>query len=156
MAIVDIDGTVADARHRLHLIADNATHDDWVAFFDAADMDPALEPGLEVVRELQTEHEIVWLTGRPERIRRLTERWLTQHDLPSRRLIMHPTDDVRPTAVVKLEQVRSIGAQFNIAVVMDDDPRVVQLLESDGYPTVLAGWAPWSNPQEQPRTAPTK
>jgi hypothetical protein len=62
VAVLDIDGTVADARHRLSLLAGTLTHADWVRFFEAASSDPRAA----VARELAAEHPLVWYTGRPE------------------------------------------------------------------------------------------
>src|SRR5690348_13280985 len=75
IAVFDIDGTVADARHRLHLIGagaagadttdsdDSAEHEQWVRFFDAAVDDPPLPEGVAKARQLAEVHDIVWLTG---------------------------------------------------------------------------------------------
>ena len=48
IAVIDIDGVLADVRHRLHLVHDRPK--DWVAFFAAAPDDPPLETGLETGR----------------------------------------------------------------------------------------------------------
>lgn len=100
IAVIDLDGTVSDARHRLHLITDaaGATHDQWVRFFDAAADDPVLPDGVCTARRLAESNDIVWLTARPERIRTLTERWLLDNDLPPGRLLMKPAGDERPGA----------------------------------------------------------
>lgn len=145
-AVFDIDGTIADARQRLPLLTGSPSHEDWVRFFDAAEADPVLPAGVALAKELSAEHEIVWLTGRPERIRDATERWLSSHDLPPGPLVMHPTDDRRPTALVKLEQLREIARLRPVHVVVDDDPRVVRLLTDNGFPVRLADWLPWRAP----------
>jgi hypothetical protein len=81
LAVVDIDGVVADVRHRLHLVEQRPKR--WEEFFARSAGDPVLDEGAALVRELAVEHDIVWLTGRPERTRRLTERWLAEHGLPA-------------------------------------------------------------------------
>lgn len=35
VAVLDIDGVGADARHRLHHIAGDPDHDQWIRFFNA-------------------------------------------------------------------------------------------------------------------------
>ena len=62
LAVFDIDGVVADVRHRLHHLAGRPK--DWDGFFDAAADDPPLPTGIALVAELAQRHEIVWLTGR--------------------------------------------------------------------------------------------
>ena len=82
-AVVDIDGVVADARHRLHHIAGG--HRDWERFFAAAGDDPPHPEGLALVATLAADHDVVFLTGRPGRYRSMTERWLADHGLGGHR-----------------------------------------------------------------------
>ncbi len=141
IAVFDIDGTVADARHRLHLIAGPADHEHWVRFFDAAVDDPPLAEGVARAKELAATHDIVWLTGRPERIRGLTETWLERHGLPDGRLLMLPNGEQKLARMFKLDTIRRLAAEHEIAVVVDDDPRVVALLEREDIPVVQADWS---------------
>ena len=99
--VFDIDGTVADARHRLHLIAGKADHDQWVRFFDAAVDDPPLAEGVARAKQLAETHDIVWLTARPERVREMTEDWLAQHGLPTGRLLMLPDGEKKVARTAK-------------------------------------------------------
>ena len=61
--MVDIDGVVADARHRLHHIT--VGRRDWDRFFGAAVDDPPHPEGLALVATLAADHDVVFLTGRP-------------------------------------------------------------------------------------------
>src|SRR5262245_40046635 len=67
IAVVDVDGVVADVRHRLHHL--NRRPKDWGRFFASAARDPALTEGVELAREYAQTHVLVWLTGRPEHLR---------------------------------------------------------------------------------------
>src|ERR1700712_5122014 len=81
VAVVDIDGVVADVRHRVGRLQRRPP--DWVGFFAAADRDAPLAAGVDRVLDLiAAGHEIVWLTGRPEWLRGITERWLDEQGLP--------------------------------------------------------------------------
>ena len=82
-AVIDLDGVVADTRHRLHCVERQPKN--WEAFFAAATQDPLLPEGAAVVDQLAHDHTIVYVTGRPERWRSDTERWLTTVGLPDRR-----------------------------------------------------------------------
>ena len=144
LAVVDIDGVVADVRHRLHFIEGKPRQ--WDRFFAAADQDPPLAEGVALVKELAADHDVVWLTGRPERTRRATRTWLAAQGLPTEPLIMRPNRDFRPARVTKRDELRKLRADREIAVVVDDDPQVLELLAADGFPTRHADW--------QPRTAP--
>lgn len=141
--MIDIDGVVADIRHRLHLIQDRPKQ--WDAFFAAAADDPPLADGVALVRELAADHDVLWLTGRPERNRALTESWLAGLGLPDRPLLMRPDRDFRPAKLTKREELRRLRRDREVAVVVDDDPDVVAMLTADGFPVRLAEWLPHSS-----------
>src|SRR4051794_15265852 len=86
IAVFDIDGVVADVRHRVHHLEDYPR--DWGAFFLGAAKDKPLDEGLALVADLGSKHDIVWLTGRPEWIRDITDAWLFRHGLPTGELFM--------------------------------------------------------------------
>ena len=73
--MIDIDGVVADVRHRLHYLRRSR----WDLFFDEAQDDPPLSTGIELVHTLAQDREIVWLSGRPEWLRGVTADWLKRH-----------------------------------------------------------------------------
>jgi beta-phosphoglucomutase-like phosphatase (HAD superfamily) len=139
IAVLDIDGVLADVRHRLHHIA--ARPKDWRSFFAAASDDPALPEGLAVAAELGVEHTIAYVTGRPERLRRTTQEWLRRHDLPPGRLLMRRGGDYRPAREVKLEALRAFDPTSTIAVVVDDDDSVVAALRNAGFTVFHATWS---------------
>jgi hypothetical protein len=143
LAVIDIDGVVADVRHRLHLIESRPKR--WDAFFASSADDPPLATGVTLVRELAADHDVVWLTGRPERNRDLTERWLAAHGLPDGTLLMRRDRDFRPAREAKRDQLRRLRRDREIAVVVDDDPAVVATLAEDGFPVRLADWLPHSS-----------
>lgn len=141
LAVFDIDGVLADVSHRLHFLDIHR----WERFFRAADSDPLLDEGADRLREAQIDHDVVYLTGRPERNRGLTQRWLARHDLPTGPLYMRSDDDLRPARYVKREVLRRLSRTREVASVLDDDPAVVRMLEADGWPVELATWLPHSS-----------
>jgi len=142
LAVFDVDGVVADVRHRLHHLARRPKN--WPAFFAAAAADPPLEIGVALAREWSARHDLAWLTGRPESLRRVTERWLTAQRLPVTRLLMRPADDRRPARLFKAAALRRLATETDIAVVVDDDPEVVAQLTADGWPVHVADWVPYA------------
>jgi hypothetical protein len=150
VAVVDIDGVVADVRHRVPYLEEYPP--DWAGFFSAADLDPPIAHGLARVRGLVASgHEIVWLTGRPEWLRSVTRSWLAGHRLPTGTLLMRPVHDRRPARVLKAGALRALaagrsvfgrrpGPPREIAVVVDDDTAVVARLRADGWPVEQADW----------------
>jgi hypothetical protein len=138
-AVVDLDGVLADVRHRLHHL--ERTPKDWDAFFAAAGADSPLAEGFAVVRELAGRYQIVYLSGRPERLRAATSRWLDRHDAPSGELVLRRNGDRRPARQLKVGELRRIGRTLQIAVFVDDDPAVCAAATAAGFPVFRATWA---------------
>jgi hypothetical protein len=138
LGIVDIDGVVADVRHRLHYLQSRPKN--WEGFFAAAPSDSAHPEGLQLVTNLAVEHEIVFLTGRPERLRQQTVDWLETHGLGSHRLVMRRDGDHRPAAQVKRDLLLAVAAGRTVGVVVDDDEMVLAAFADAGYPTLAARW----------------
>ena len=138
-AVVDLDGVVADVRHRLTFVERRPK--DWDQFFGAAPLDPVLPEGRAVVEQLVASgHELVWLTGRPERCRRDTVDWLARNDLPSAQLFMRRANDHRPARMTKLAVLRQLAARRTVAVMVDDDVAVVRTLRTAGFTVLHAEW----------------
>ena len=140
IAVMDIDGVVADVRHRLHHL--DARPKDWAAFFAAAPRDPLLPEGAAVAARLATDHELVYLTGRPEHCRRDTLAWLRRHDLPEGRLLMRADQDRRPAPQTKLGHIRVLRREAPVSVLVDDDPEMIRAAIRAGVQTLLADWVP--------------
>lgn len=138
LAVVDIDGVVADVRHRLRHVEHGRKN--WKAFFAAAAEDGTHEEGLAVVETLRGGHEIVFVTGRPEHLRTVTETWLTNSGLGGHRLFMRSDRDRRPAAQMKREVIAGLARTRTIGIVVDDDPKVLAVLRAAGHPTFAATW----------------
>ena len=137
IAVFDIDGVVADVRHRLHHLERRPK--DWHGFFAAAADDPGLDEGINRVLATVGRHDVLWLTGRPSSLREVTRRWLADHGLPVTELIMRPARDFRPAPVLKLAELTKLRPR-QIEVFVDDDVRVVAAAAEAGFPAVLADW----------------
>lgn len=141
LAVLDIDGVLADVRHRLHHIA--GPRRDWEAFFDGVSADPVLDEGrAEALAAATAGLGIVYLTGRPERCRTDTVQWLTAHGLPEGELVMRRDADRRPARVVKVEALRRLSETREVAYLLDDDPEVLAAAASAGYRVRAAEWLP--------------
>jgi hypothetical protein len=145
--VFDVDGVVADVQHRLHYLSRQPK--DWRGFFAAAAADPPLADGIALARAYAAEHDLVWLTGRPQHLRSVTHRWLRAHGLPAAQLLMRPRGDYRPARIFKAEAVAELAAGRRVAVVVDDNPSVVTTLRARGWPVRLADWVPYAEPLQQ-------
>jgi phosphoglycolate phosphatase-like HAD superfamily hydrolase len=139
LAVFDVDGVLADVGHRLHHL--QGERKDWRAFFAAAHQDPPLGAGIDLARELAEGFRLAYLTGRPERLRTVTQGWLHRHGLPVGPLWMRAPGDFRPARVMKLEALRQLAGPPGVEVVVDDDVEVVTALRAAGYAVLQATWA---------------
>ena len=138
VAVFDVDGVLADVRHRLPLVEGRPKR--WAAFFDAAPDDPPLAQGVQLARASAEDCDVVYLTGRPERCRADTLAWLERHGLPKGTLSMRRTRDFRPSRVAKLEQLLRLARTRTVAVAVDDDTQVCDAYEGAGFAVLRATW----------------
>ncbi len=138
LAVFDIDGVLADVRHRLRHVEQRPK--DWDAFFAAAPEDPPLVQGVALARESAKDCEVVYVTGRPERCRADTLAWFARHGLPPGRLSMRSGRDRRPARLAKPELLRRLAAGRVVAVVVDDDVEVCTAYEQAGFRVLRAEW----------------
>ncbi len=139
LAVFDVDGVLADVRHRVHLVERRVK--DWDAFFDAALDDPPLATGVALAVQSALDCEVVYVTGRPERCRVDTLAWFARHGLPAGRLEMRRERDRRPARTAKLELLRRLATDRVVAVCVDDDPSVCRAYAAAGFTVLQATWA---------------
>ena len=105
ICIFDLDGTLSNGNHRLHLLPKKDLHltESWTAFNMAAGGDAPITDTIRVMRAMRTAGFIVIiLTGRSDEAREITEKWLVQngashYDL----LIMRSASAARKDTVLK-------------------------------------------------------
>ena len=147
-AVFDVDGVLADVRHRLHHL--DRRPKDWPGFFGAMSEDPPLAQGIEMAREEAARgSRIVYLTGRNEGYRQQTSQWLAENGCPDGRLVMRPDRDRRPARFFKPEALRRLATGLDVTVVVDDDEAVVTVLRDAGWNVVHATWMRESAPDQQ-------
>lgn len=136
-AIFDIDGTLSNDGHRVHM-AMAGNH----AGFDAKhELDATHTAEAMLLRAwMASGHKVAYMTGRSEAHRASTVDWFQRHGLPfTCPLYMRGQHDVRSTVEVKREMLQRHMAKYPdapIAFIMDDHQGTVDLFRSMGY-TVL-------------------
>lgn len=140
LAVFDLDGTLTDVRHRLRFVRRRPP--DWDAFFAAAADDPPLPDGVALALASAADHEVAYVTGRPERCRPETVAWLDEHGLPAGRLLMRADSDRRPARRTKPELLRRLARDRAVALVVDDDEQVCDAYARAGFPVRRAHWMP--------------
>jgi phosphoglycolate phosphatase-like HAD superfamily hydrolase len=142
--IFDLDGTLANAEHRVHHIG-GATKD-WRAFFAAANDDTPIAPTIRTMRALINAGSEVWVwTGRSDEVREETILWLDKHcDFvvnfytgmfrAPERFLMRKAGDHRPDHDLKFEWLANLEPpeRNRLTAVFEDRTRVVQMWREAG------------------------
>jgi hydroxymethylpyrimidine pyrophosphatase-like HAD family hydrolase len=132
--IVDIDGTLADPRHRLHFIEQKPR--DWDAFFAACQEDSPITDVIATVRALERVAQIFLATGRSEVCRLQTVNWLNRHvGIAYSWLLMRREGDHREDNIVKsemLDRILDVRQLKDIAGVFEDRKQVVDMYRKRG------------------------
>jgi FMN phosphatase YigB (HAD superfamily) len=134
--ICDLDGTLCDAQHREHF----AKSKQWDEFNSNCIHDP-IYPGVEALLRgmMETEHLVLYVTGRDEQWRPQTEEWLTKHELffGSEALLMRPKKDFRSDTIVKWEAFLLAMERFHfkpedVLFVLEDRDKMVAMWRGAG------------------------
>lgn len=123
--IFDLDGTLADGRHRLHLLPSKDYHltESWTEFNLAAVDDLPIQDNIALCNALYQQYCIVILTGRSDVAEQITRKWLSEKGVQYDELIMRKQVDNRKDVQIKEEELRRIGLD-NILCCFDDLPHV--------------------------------
>lgn len=146
--IVDIDGVLADASWRQHLLDTPGRRRNWDAFFDAAADDPPLHAAITALARFDHDTQVVLVTGRPARLAELTAGWLDRHGARWDLLVLRRGGDHRPAPQFKVRVLEALrGAEFEVLAAFDDDAGVLDAYRSHGLVDVSVTPA---SPAEKP------
>jgi hypothetical protein len=121
--IFDLDGTFA-------FLGDRSPYDGSRSEGD--EINAAVYFVYEAIRAGKPETAVLLVSGREERWRPETERWLARHEITYDALYLRPTGDRRKDTVVKRETFeRHIAGQFTVLVVFEDRDQVVRMWRDD-------------------------
>jgi uncharacterized HAD superfamily protein len=130
-AIIDIDGTISDSRHRLHHI--NGKHRDYEAFHSQCSQDPVIEPVALLVNMIAQDGTVVLLTGRPNRFRENTQDWLDDNAICYDELIMKADGNTRPNVEYKLDVLQQLRARgHEVFLAIDDQDGIAEMWRANG------------------------
>jgi len=136
---IDIDGTISDASARLPFVMGPGKKN-WDAFHDPGLVaaDPPIEAAREALSEIFGCSEIytpIIMTGRPSRLRSVTEKWLVTHFgidttptvgcLDATPLLMRPDRDYASSVEYKCRQISETLSHYpnSPMLFIDDDLR---------------------------------
>jgi predicted kinase len=126
--LCDLDGTLADGRHREHLVTGEKK--DWDAYFALCGDDSPIEPVFRWVQALSADHTICIVSGRSDAYWLETALWfqrVSMNGLPLRidHVFMRAASDHRPDTMIKADILKHLPKE-KIAFVLDDRPSVIR------------------------------
>lgn len=127
----DIDGTISDRRHRLHFIEGKK---DWDAFFESLIDDPVIQTTVDKISEILIDDvELIFVTGRPEKYRSLTEDWITKNTpFKKYELYMRRNKDFRKDVIIKKEMLDDINMSYEVSLVFEDQQQLCDMWSGEG------------------------
>lgn len=131
--LFDIDGTLANLNGRENYLKQSSP--DWKTFNQKMDEDTPNTPIVELYRALYKsgEFELIIVSGRQERFRKLTEAWLTWNEIPFDTLLMRADTDGRPDSQVKQDILKHLQSKGkDILFTVDDRQSVVDMWRANG------------------------
>ena len=137
IVVFDIDGVLADPRHRLHHIEKSPRN--WKGFFADASLDPVMGKGIALLREAQQNFIVVLITGRPQTLENVTLEWMRRSGMPEVPVLFRSVIDHRPGKYVKEDHLTSLGGSQAVSVIYEDDEDIADYLVSIGYNVVRFG-----------------
>ena len=133
--ICDIDGTISDATHRLHLIKSKPKN--WKHFFAQSIHDSIYEDVHWLVNLfVETGNKVLFVTARPENEREKTIEWL--HNIADmkgkyEKLYMRYPGDYRDDNIVKKDILQEIyNDGYDPFLALDDRDHVVNMWRQEG------------------------
>jgi len=134
LIICDLDGTLADCSHRRHHVENKPKN--WDAFYAGVGGDAPHHAVMTLLEDmLESEREIVFVTGRPERCRVDTVAWLHYYGFCSAdygALYMRKDGDFRADYIVKQEILDAHIDKERVLFVLDDRKQVVDMWRRNG------------------------
>ena len=133
LALLDIDGVIADDTHRVEY----ALKKQWYMYFDHARMgvDGVWPQGRKLYHRLRwTGWRVGYLTGRREDRRVVTELWLRANGFSVKRApTMRAFAQSMPLANLKTEYLRKLieSGKYSKVVLYDDDPEVIRKIHAE-------------------------
>ncbi len=138
--IVDLDGTLSDAEHRVYLLKE--TKKNWKEFNARMVEDEINLWCYEIICAMKYRgYKIIFVTGRGEVYRPHTEKWLEKHSVSYDALHMRKSKDRRDDWLVKKEIYENeIKANFDTLFVLDDRKSVVEMWRDIGLVCLQCEW----------------
>lgn len=130
LALIDIDGVLANDEHRVEFALKRLYYEYFKPERMAADS--PLQGGRDLIARLRADGvQIQYMTGRREDRRAVTTNWLVQHGFPVEPLHMRGRYESMPLANFKQSRIKTMidSEIYDSIVLYDDDPEVIRVVQ---------------------------
>jgi FMN phosphatase YigB (HAD superfamily) len=139
--IFDLDGTLADCKHRQRILDEKYDNNRWRRFYAACDKDAPIHPVIQTMERLRRFADVWIFSGRSAEVRDKTVAWLTENtsfmswELETA-LMMRQEGDHRADDIVKREWLDGMlwDDRQRLVATFDDRDRVVAMWRAAGVP----------------------
>jgi len=122
--IADIDGTIADTSERQHYMEEAPKN--WKRFFSEISNDKPREEVIALLSMYAQDHNICFVSGRPDNYKKETMEWLDKNiPFSYHTLIMRKAGDRRKDSIIKKEILNKYFKKDSVDFVIDDRPQVI-------------------------------
>lgn len=135
IALVDIDHTLSDAAWRDDMIVSG----DWDAYHAAGKEDLPIYEMRELINSMHKDGWfILGVTGRPDKWRTQTNKWMLDHHVFMDEILMRPDNAFRPASDMKVELIKqNFGENLEKlagcrVVLFDDNEKVIEAVRALG------------------------
>ncbi|MEK7858147.1 MAG: hypothetical protein AAB320_03315 [Elusimicrobiota bacterium] len=133
--VFDLDGTIADIAHRVHLV--KRPRPDWPRFFKSCSGDKVNAWCLELAKAMAAAgYKIVVVSARSREAAQETKDWFAQHWDPAGFKysveLIRAQGDSTPDQILKQAWLNTSGLLDRILFVVDDRTRVVDMWRANG------------------------
>jgi hypothetical protein len=135
--IIDIDNTLCDSNIRFALATRPNGKIDWEAAHIPNNilMDDPFYPMIDLAKRYKKDgFEVIILTGRPESVRGVTEKWLKNYEIEYDQLIMRSWEDNFLKAPIYKKKMYKTHIHSDVFCAYDDDERIIDMWVELGIP----------------------
>ena len=130
IVIFDLDGTLADIKHRRHFV--EGDNNDWDSFYKECVNDSPKPQTIDMFNLLQSAgHTMVICSGRSDVVRKETYQWLRKNNIKPDILFMREDGDFTADDRLKKNWLKVMN-KSDIYCVFDDRDRVVKMWRKEG------------------------
>jgi predicted kinase len=100
---------------------------------EKCDTDLPNTPVIELLWAMKKDFEIIFVSGREDKFREKSEKWLNDRGFVGHKLFMRKTDDMRSDEIIKKEIYDAeFEGKYNVLFALDDRDRIVDMWRSNG------------------------